>query len=103
MGRIVRAEESRAEMVLGRNDPEPNCAADQRLCFHYIDSAIPLIYSLHPSSERGCKPQRQVFSQHVLTRMITRIDRSAQHQKLAKHWNFGFRQTIILPKLQTEL
>ena len=49
-------------------------AADQRLCFHFIDSSIPLVHKFQASSHLlwlycpvcvrpGPKPQRQVFSQ----------------------------------------
>ena len=27
-----------------------NCAADQRLCFRYIDSIITLLHTIHPDS-----------------------------------------------------
>ena len=60
----------------GADQLRSNCAADQRLCFCYMDSAIPLLpkYKIQASSHLewlyslvcvrpGWKPRRPVFSQ----------------------------------------
>ena len=59
----------------GADQLRSNCAADQRLCFRYIDSTIPLLAKSKIQASRhilwlhspdcvrpGRKPQRQVLS-----------------------------------------
>ena len=81
---VCLCENKDADHLRGNRD------ADQRLCFHYIDSTIPLlpqyeISSLYPSSvvcvRPGRKPRRPVFSQrgskcfslHTFVRLMTPI------------------------------
>ena len=61
MSRVVRSESKDADQL------RSNCAADQRLCYRYTDSTIPVLSESKISSpvcvRPGRKPQRPVFSQ----------------------------------------
>ena len=55
LGHVMRKADFAYAKTKTKNQLRSNCAADQRLCFHYIDSTTPLlpkykISSLQPSS-----------------------------------------------------
>ena len=59
----------------GADQLHSNCAADQRLCFHYIESTIPLL----PESEITSLLQSSVDVQAGLCRMWLESPKTAAH------------------------
>ena len=61
----------------GENQLRSNCSADQRLCFHYIDSTTPLLSKSEISSLfSSCTAQ---FVSHLVVNSEDRFSRDGAH------------------------
>ena len=75
------------------------CAADQRLCFRYIDSTIPLLSKSEITSlmaSFGRKPRRPVFSQRgsYLTQVQCMVDTQKLFFLNQNTFKLGFKTTL---------